>query len=191
MQNIYLLLMAGHETTINLITSTVHALLENSEKLATVLDGSHSWSKVIVESLSCASPVRYGLMRYATQTEDRDGIDVLETKIIPGEAVIVGHYASGRDPEIHEHSERLDLNRCSHQHLAFGYGAHCCLGAALGELEAEVVVGQLFARFPDVILATTDAIPTVGSILLYGLQRLPASLRAGVQTGVKEVAIRA
>ncbi|WP_328392502.1 cytochrome P450 [Streptomyces sp. NBC_00390] len=68
---------------------------------------------------------------------------------------------------------------------------HYCLHAALGKLEAEVAVGQLFVRFPDVILATTDAIPTMGSISLYGLQRLLASFCAGDQARVKEVAIRA
>jgi cytochrome P450 len=169
-QTVFLLLIAGHETTVNLLTSTVQTLLKNPSLVASVHDGAHSWAEVVEEGLRHSSPVRYGLMRYATEDVEIGGV-----KIARGEPVIVGHYAASRDPEVHENPEQFDLDRTSHQHLAFGHGAHYCLGAALARLEAEVALRLLFTRFPELRLAS-DKVDSMRSISLQGITKLPVYL---------------
>ncbi|MFE2141001.1 cytochrome P450 [Streptomyces sp. NPDC059456] len=170
LQTMFLLLIAGQETTVLLITGTVHSLLSDPEQLDAVRAGAVGWSDVVEEGLRHSSPVRYALMRYATED-----IEIGGTEIRRGEAVIAALFAAGRDGAVHENAHRFDLGRPTRQHLAFGHGAHYCLGATLAKLEAEVALEALFARFPHIGLAGDD-FPSMRSIALQGLEALPVRL---------------
>ncbi|MFD9356977.1 cytochrome P450 [Streptomyces sp. NPDC060031] len=171
LQTMFLLLIAGQETTVILIVNTVHSLLSDPSQVAAVRAGTHTWSDVVDEGLRHSSPVRYALMRYATENVEIGGVSIAK-----GEPVIAALFAAGRDPLVHENADRFDLDRSSRQHLAFGHGSHYCLGATLAKLEAEVALGALFSRFPHLALATDD-LTTVRSIPLQGLAALPVLLR--------------
>ncbi|MFG2981116.1 cytochrome P450 [Streptomyces sp. NPDC048258] len=172
-QTMFLLLIAGQETTVILITNTVHSLLSDPSQVAAVRAGTHTWSDVVDEGLRHSSPVRYALMRYATENVEIGGVTIAK-----GEPVIAALFAAGRDPEVHENADRFDLDRSSRQHLAFGHGAHYCIGATLAKLEAEVALGALFTRFPHLALATDD-LTTMRSIPLQGFEALPVLLQGG------------
>jgi cytochrome P450 len=152
-ETLFLILIAGHETTIHAITNTVHALLENRAALRATLaadDPDAAWTDVIEEGLRYASPTRHALLRYAL-------------------------VAAGRDPERHSQAEAFDVTRpTSRDHVAFGYGAHYCLGARLAKIETEVALRGLFSRFPDLTLATAPH--RLRSISLQGFQSLPVHL---------------
>ncbi|MFB6811381.1 cytochrome P450 [Streptomyces sp. NPDC056387] len=170
LQTMFLLLIAGQETTVLLITGTVHSLLNDPQQLDAVRAGAFTWSDVVEEGLRHSSPVRYALMRYATED-----IEIGGTAIRRGDAVIAALFAAGRDGEVHDGAHRFDLGRSTRHHLAFGHGAHFCLGATLARLEAEVALEMLFSRFPRIGLAGDD-VPSMRSIALQGLQALPVRL---------------
>ncbi|MCX4524147.1 MULTISPECIES: cytochrome P450 [unclassified Streptomyces] len=170
-QTMFLLLIAGQETTVALITGTVHSLLSDPSQVAAVVAGTHTWADAVEEGLRHSSPVRYALMRYATEDVQIGGVTIEK-----GEPVIAALFAAGRDPQVHENADRFDLDRAARHHLAFGHGSHYCLGANLARLEAEVALGALFARFPGLALAD-EAPTTVASIPLQGLQNLPVRLQ--------------
>ncbi|MGA5411529.1 cytochrome P450 family protein [Streptomyces lavendulocolor] len=170
---VFLLVIAGHETTVNLITSAVHALLTDPAALDAARSGQVTWDDVVDETLRHSPPVRYALMRYATKD-----ITIGGAAIAAGEPVIAALYAAGRDPNVHEHPDTYDLARSTRrEHLAFGYGAHYCLGSLLARQEAILALEALFTCFPDLTAAgPAEAFP---SIPLYGRDTLPVRLRAG------------
>ncbi|MEU2431379.1 cytochrome P450 [Streptomyces sp. NPDC007861] len=169
-QTMFLILIAGHETTVNLVTSVARTLLKDRSLLDPVRDATRTWADVVEEGLRHSPPVRYTLMRYA-----KEDLELAGVKVARGTALVVSHFGIGRDPDTHHDPERFDLDRPTRRHLAFGHGAHYCLGAALGRLEAAVALEELFARFPDLTLAT-DPEP-LPSIALHGLKTLPVELR--------------
>jgi cytochrome P450 len=171
-QTLFLLVIAGHETTVNLITNAVHALATHPEQLAAVRSGAATWDDVVEETLRYASPVRHALMRYATRDADVAGVAVAQ-----GEPVIVSLHAVGHDPQHHENPNTFNVSRPTRRdHLAFGYGAHYCPGALLARTEAAIALEGLFTRFPDLRLA--DGAKVFPSISLYGFDTLPVSLHA-------------
>jgi cytochrome P450 len=170
---VFLLVIAGHETTVNLVTSAVHALLTHPEARDAVRSRQATWDDVIDETLRHSPPVRYALMRYATKDITIGGVSIAE-----GEPVIAALYAAGRDPNVHEDPDTYDLHRpMRREHLAFGYGAHYCLGSLLARQEATIALDALFTRFPD--LTTAGPAEVFPSIPLYGRDTLPVRLRAG------------
>ncbi|WP_235502920.1 cytochrome P450, partial [Kitasatospora sp. Root187] len=138
-----LMLVAGHETTLNLITNAVRALLAHPAQLAQVLDGTYSWAAVVEETLRYDSPVGQFPLRYATED-----IQVGDVTIRQGEALIASYASAGRDEEHFADADRFDLSRKPAKHLSLGHGPHFCLGAGLARLEAETALRQLFTRFP-------------------------------------------
>lgn len=171
-QVLFLLVIAGHETTINLITNAVYALARNPEQLAAVRSGAATWHDVVDETLRTASPTRWLLMRYASQDVDIAGVTISE-----GEPVIASVYAAGHDPARHDEPEAFDVSRPTRRdHFAFGYGAHYCIGAILARQEAVIALEALFDRFPDLHLAATPH--AFASIPLAGLDALPVFLTA-------------
>ncbi|MGA5730419.1 cytochrome P450 family protein [Streptomyces seoulensis] len=152
-----LLIVAGHETTLNLITNAVRALCAHRDQLALVRSGAASWADVVEETLRWDSPVSYFPFRYPVRDLDVDG------KTIPaGTPVLAGYSAAGRDRAAHgQDADRFDVTRPARadavRHLSLGHGAHYCLGAPLARLEATVALERLFARFPDLELAAPEA----------------------------------
>ncbi|MEV5734388.1 cytochrome P450 [Streptomyces sp. NPDC052292] len=152
-----LMIIAGHETTLNLITNAVRALCGHRDQLDLVRSGGASWADVVEETLRWDAPVSYFPFRYPVRDLTLDG-----TLIPAGTPVLAGYSAAGRDEAAHgPDAGRFDVTRParpgSARHLSLGHGAHYCLGAPLARLEATVALERLFTRFPGLELAVPDA----------------------------------
>ncbi|RKT11382.1 cytochrome P450 [Streptomyces sp. 1114.5] len=167
---LFLMIGAGYETTVNLISSAVQALLNHPENLTRVREGAISWQDVVEETLRIEGPVMHIPMRVALEDIDL-GEGVLIRK---GDAISLGFAAAGRDPELHPQCpESFDPTRSSKEHLAFGHGPHFCLGAHLARLEAEVALTTLFRRLPELALAHPGEQPArLKSLIINGPESL-------------------
>jgi cytochrome P450 len=173
LDQVALLYIAGHETTVNLIGNGTHALLRHPDQLARLrADTDGLIQKAVDELLRFDAPV---------QMSRRITIDAVELggrSIEPGAFVVVALASANRDPaHFGPTADALDLGRSdASSHLAFGGGHHYCLGASLAKLEAQVAIGSLVRRFPTIELAGDPA--WNGRINLRGLQHLPLTVRA-------------
>lgn len=166
------MLGAGHETTLNLLDHAVTALLTHPDQLAAVRRGDVEWSDVVEESLRWQAPIASLPLRYAVEDIDVDGVTIRK-----GDAILPGYAAANRDPERHEDADRFDVTRSDKEHLAFGHGAHFCLGAPLARLEASIALPALFDRFPDLSLAVEpERLRPVESFIANGHRELPVFL---------------
>ncbi|MYW69968.1 cytochrome P450 [Streptomyces sp. SID8379] len=173
-----LFVVAGHETTLNLITNAVRALCGHREQLDLVREGAATWSDVVEETLRWDSPVSYFPFRYPTRDLTVDG-----TVIPRGTPVLAGYSGAGRDVDAHgADAARFDVTRpAKGRHLSLGHGAHYCLGAPLARLEATVALERLFARFPALDLAVPDdELPAHSGFVGNSVRRLP--VRPGPST---------
>jgi cytochrome P450 len=170
----WLLLVAGHETTVNLIGSGVLALLLNPAELARLRADPALLSGAVEELLRYVSPVNDATYRFAGEPMELGGVP-----IGPGEVVLVSLSGANRDPSRYADPEGLDVGRDSAGHLAFGHGVHYCLGAPLARLEAEIAFGALLERYPSMALAIRpEALRWRPSSLIHGLESLPVRLNA-------------
>ncbi|MFI8533566.1 cytochrome P450 [Streptomyces aquilus] len=179
LDTLVLMVSAGHETTVNLLDNAVHALLTHPGQLALVRAGQASWDDVIEETLRAEAPVASLPLRYAVTDLDLAELGGPEGAVIrAGEAILAAYAAAGRDPGHHgEDADVFDVTRADKDHLAFGYGAHHCLGAPLGRLEARVALPALFARFPGLALAVAPGeLEPVDSFISHGHRSLPVRL---------------
>ncbi|MFB7556791.1 cytochrome P450 family protein [Streptomyces brevispora] len=170
-----LTIIAGHETTLNLITNAVRALCTHRDQLALVRSGSASWANVVEETLRWDSPVSYFPFRYPTRDLRIGG-----TVIPKGTPVLAGYSAAGRDTSAHgPDAGRFDITRTdAARHLSLGHGAHYCMGAPLARMEATAALEQLFTRFPDLDLAVPESeLPRHATFVGNSVQRLPVRLR--------------
>lgn len=170
-----LMIVAGHETTLNLITNAVRALCAHRDQLELVLDGKASWLDVVEETLRYDAPVAYFPFRYPT----RD-LPVGDTVIPRGTPVLAGYAAAGRDPKVHgEDADRFDVTREKTRNLSLGHGPHYCLGAPLARMEATIALERLFTRFPDLDLAQAEEdLPRHGSFVGNSVHILPVKVGA-------------
>lgn len=148
-----LMLVAGHETTLNLITNAVRALLAHPAQLKLVLDGAVEWSAVVEETLRYDSPVGQFPLRYAAEDIRVGGVLIRR-----GEALLASYAAAGRDAAHYPDADVFDLTRQPARHLSLGHGPHFCLGSGLARLEAETALRSLFGRFPG-LRAAEGAVP--------------------------------
>jgi cytochrome P450 len=165
-----LLFVAGHETTTNLIGNAVLALLRNPDELRRLRDDPSLIRTGIEECLRYDSPVQF------TARITTADLEVGGHPIGAGEQVIVIVGAANRDPSQFPDPERLDVGRPEKQnrHLSFAAGPHFCLGASLARIEAQVAIGTLLRRLPDLELITTA--PTYREhFVLRGVQELRVS----------------
>ena len=168
----FLLLVAGHETTVNLIASGVLALLLNPGELARLRADHSLLGAAVEELLRYVNPVNNATFRFTGEPVEIGGVP-----IGPGEVVLVSLSGANRDPSRYADPERLDLGRDSGGHLAFGHGIHYCLGAPLARLEAEIAFTGLLERFGSMTLAVApDALRWRPSTLIHGLESLPVRL---------------
>ncbi|GAB2514248.1 cytochrome P450 family protein [Nocardia heshunensis] len=175
-ETLMLVVNAGHETTVNLLDQAVVALLTHPEQLAAVVAEQASWADVIEETLRYQSPVAHLPLRYAVEDIEIDGVTIPK-----GEAILASYAGAGRDPKIHgESADAFDIAReTKDQHLAFGHGAHHCLGAPLARMEAAIALPALFERFPNLRLATdATELKPLGSFISNGHTSLPVLLTA-------------
>ncbi|MEV0413692.1 cytochrome P450 [Streptomyces sp. NPDC050448] len=166
----FLLLIAGHETTVNLISNGTRALLAHPDQLAALradydglLDGA------IEEMLRYDGPVQNTTYRYA-----REDMEIGGTAIPAGATVLVSLAGADRDPERYENPDTFDIRRAPQGHLAFGHGLHFCIGAPLARMEGRIAIRGLLERFPDLAEDPAGDPPTwIGASLIRGVTRLP------------------
>ena len=164
-----LLLIAGHETTRNLIGNGIYTLMRHPEALAEVRASETAARAAVEEVLRYESPVQaYG----RAATED---IDYGSVRIPAGSAVFFIIAAAHRDPRHVADPDRFDVHRKHNRHLAFGTDAHVCLGSTLARLEGQIAIGETLRRFPA--LALMDTAPDWSRIYaLRGLRRMRVRL---------------
>jgi cytochrome P450 len=164
----FLLLIAGHETTINLIGNGMLALLRHPDQLHRLQEQPVLICSAVEELLRYDSPVQMTL-RIASGAVELGGVALDE-----GEGLWAMIGAANRDPERFADPDRLDVARPDPRHLSFGGGPHFCLGAPLARLEGQIVIGMLVQRFPTLRL-TTDMVQWRPNPGLRGLESLPVA----------------
>lgn len=170
---VFLLIVAGHETTVSLIGNGALALLDHPDEKARLAADPALLEPAVEELLRFAGPLVLATERYAS-----DDLEVAGVTIPRGELVYVALASANRDERQFPDPDRLDLAREPNRHLAFGHGIHFCLGAPLARLEARIAFGRLLARFPDFRLAADrDRLRWTGGLVLRGVQALPVSLQ--------------
>jgi cytochrome P450 len=166
-----LLLVAGHETTANMLALGTFALLTNPKQLAAVRDDPAVVEGAVEELLRYLTIIHIGPMRTALEDVELDG-----RLIKAGEAVTIAAAVANRDPERFGDSESLDVTRSAHGHLTFGHGVHQCLGQQLARTEMRVAYPALLRRFPGLRLAVPPQdVPMRSDMSIYGVHRLPVT----------------
>jgi cytochrome P450 len=166
-----LLLIAGHETTSNMLGLGTLALLRHPEQLALVRADPAATAPAIEELLRWISIVHTGVVR-TTTTE----VEIAGTRIGAGELVFCALPTANRDPALLADPERLDVRRGAPGHLAFGHGVHHCLGAPLARMEMRIAFPALLRRFPQLALAVPyEELSFRAYHFVYGLRALPVT----------------
>ncbi|WP_019854716.1 cytochrome P450 family protein [Actinopolyspora mortivallis] len=168
---VFLLLVAGHETTVNLIGNGTLALLDSPEQHEKLRTEPERAAKVVEEALRFDGPVNLATLRFTSEP-----VTVGEVEIPEGELVLVSLASANRDEDRFPDAQRFDQDRATGGHLAFGHGIHFCVGAPLARLEGEIALRQLSERFPNMTLAVPrEELRYRFSTLMRGLERLPVT----------------
>ena len=166
---VFLLLVAGHETTVNLIGNGVLALLQHPDQLEKLRDDPSLIKYAVEELLRYDGPVETSTERFA-----REDVRIGETVIPRGEMVLVVIAAADRDPDRFPDPDALDITRSDNKHLAFGKGIHHCLGAPLARMEGQIAIATLLRRMPELRLkGSPESLSWRSGMVLRGLQGLP------------------
>jgi cytochrome P450 len=167
---VFLMYLAGHVTTVNLVGNGVVALLTHPEQLAKFQANPELLAKgVVEETLRYWGPVDFIGRRIAKEDVELDG-----TVIAKGEEATVSLASANRDSERFANPELFDISRPdANRHVAFGKGIHVCLGAPLARVEGQVAFATLFRRYPELRLAVPAEEVTWGGSFLRGFARLP------------------
>lgn len=168
-----LLLIAGHETTANMIALGTLALLEHPDQLALLRDSDDPKlvASAVEELLRYLNITHNGRRRVALAD-----IELAGEHIRAGDGLIMANDVGNRDPRAFPEPDRLDLQRDARHHVAFGFGVHQCLGQPLARLELQIVYSTLYKRIPTLKLATpVDRIPFKHDGSVYGVYELPVT----------------
>jgi hypothetical protein len=166
-----LLLVAGHETTVNLIANGLLALLRNPGERARLQADAALAGSAVEELLRYDSPVQF------TSRHALADLDIGGRRVGAGETVVAVLGAANRDPARFPDPDRLDLARAPNRHVAFGGGIHFCLGAPLARMEARVAIPAMLARLPGLELGRQPPVRRA-TVTLRGLASLPVAFRA-------------
>jgi len=162
-----LLAVAGNETTRNLVSGGMLALMENPEQQARLVADPSLIPSAVEEMLRWVSPVMH-FRRTATRDTEIRG-----EKIREGDKVVMFYPSANRDEEVFPRAMSFDVTRAPNEHLAFGIGEHFCLGSKLARLEIRIIFEEILRRLPDISLAAP-----------------PRRLRSNFINGIKEVKVR-
>ncbi len=167
----FLLLVAGHETTVNLIGNGVLELLENPEQKERLVSNPGLAGSAVEEMLRYQSPVELSSFRWPSED-----IEIAGAHVPAGEAVVAGLLSANRDEKYFEDPDRFDIGRQPNRHMAFGHGIHFCLGAQLARMEAVIAIPLLLERMPGLRLAVSRGeLEWSEHILLRGMKAMPVA----------------
>ncbi|WFR60826.1 cytochrome P450 [Paenibacillus amylolyticus] len=168
-----LLIIAGHETTVNLIGNGILALLEHPEQRELLIKQPELIHNAIEEMLRYNGPVEFSTSRWALED-----IEFRGEHIAQGELVIVALDSANRDEQQFKDADIFDITREKSSHLAFGKGIHLCLGAPLARLEGEIAVSTLLNRFPNMQLqADVNELEWRPGMIVRGVKEIPVQLK--------------
>jgi cytochrome P450 len=168
---IFLLIVAGHETTVNLIGNGMLALFEHPEQRARLQEDPNLLKTAIEEMLRYYGPVEMSLTRWVRQDTELGG-----QRLRRGEQIMALLASANHDGEQFPNPEVFDISREPNRHAAFGTGIHSCLGATLARLEGQIAFATLLSRLPDLALAIPrDEIRWRDATFLRGLTQLPVT----------------
>jgi len=168
---IFLLIVAGHETTVNLIGNGILALFEHPQQLARLQEDQNLLKTAIEEMLRYYGPVEMSLTRWVRQDTELGGQHLRR-----GEQIMALLASANHDGEQFPNPEVFDISREPNRHAAFGTGIHSCLGATLARLEGQIAFATLLSRMPDLALAIPrDEIRWRDGTFLRGLVQLPVT----------------
>ncbi len=163
-----LLLIAGHETTVNLVGNGMRALLENQAVADSLRAEPSRLPAALDELLRFDGPTNTVTFRFTTDDIDLDGV------VVPAEhPVVVSPLAANRDPVRFPAPDALDIERDTSGAIPFGHGIHHCLGAALGRVEAQILFTELLTAVPELQLDDSQPLRYRRSMLVRGLETLP------------------
>jgi cytochrome P450 PksS len=169
MAMVFLLLIAGHETTVNLIGNGTLALLEFPGQMEKLRDDPGMIKSAVEELLRFHSPLDTATERYV-----REDLTLSGTALPRGSLVYAVLASANRDESQFERADQLDLARANNKHVSFGLGAHYCLGAPLARLEAQIAINTLLRRLPQLRLAIPhQELRWRKGLVLRGLETLP------------------
>ena len=168
---IVLLLIAGHETTVNLIGNGMLALMQHPEQLSQLQQNPELIKPAIEEILRYNGPVEWSTTRWVLEDLTLGG-----KQLHRGEQIFVVLNAGDHDPSHFNDPDSFDILRERNTHLAFGHGIHYCLGAPLARLEGQIAIGTLLRRMPNIQLdASPDSLTWRPSMFIRGLTSLPVT----------------
>jgi cytochrome P450 len=167
----FLLLLAGHETTANMLALGTFALLRHPDQMAALRADPSLADNAVEELLRYLSIIHIGPMRAALEDVELGG-----QVIKAGENVVISTPAANRDPEKFPNPDELDVHRSTAGHVAFGHGVHQCLGQQLARIEMRVGYPALLTRFPGLRLAVApEDVPLRTDMNIYGVHELPVA----------------
>jgi cytochrome P450 len=168
---IFLLIVAGHETTVNLIGNGTLALFEHPRQLVSLRENPHLLKSAIEEMLRYYGPVEVSLTRWIRQDTELGG-----QRMRRGEQIVALLASANHDETQFPNPDEFDISREPNRHIAFGTGIHSCLGATLARLEGQVAFATLLSRMPDLALAIPrHEVRWRDATFLRGLTQLPVT----------------
>jgi cytochrome P450 family 142 subfamily A polypeptide 1 len=178
-----LILIGGDETTRHVISGGVEELLAHPDQVAQLAaDPAGLMSGAVEEMLRWVTPIK-NMARVAT----RDVV-LAGAQIKSGQELILLYPSANRDEDVFEHADTFDITRSPNPHVAFGFGAHFCLGNQLARLELRVMVERVLARLPDLRLAVErGALPRRAANFISGIEEMPVAFTPTASLGVGPV----
>jgi 2-hydroxy-5-methyl-1-naphthoate 7-hydroxylase len=169
---LFLLLVTGHETTAHLLCAAIRALAIHPDQLDIVRAGTRTWADVVEETLRWDGPAANVLIRFPVEDLELAGV-----RLRKGDPVTVVYTAAGRDPRHHGiDAHRFDITREPRSHLSFGHGEHFCIGTHLARMDSQIALEELYRQFDVALAVPPDELTYTPSLLVNGLREVPVTL---------------
>ena len=172
-----LILIGGDETTRHVLSGGMYELLTHPDQFAQLVADRSKLPLAVEEMLRWVSPIK-NMARTMTRDVDLHG----ET-LRKGQKLLLLYPSANRDEAVFADPETFDIGRTPNDHMAFGFGAHFCLGNRLARMELTVMLDRLFERLPDLTLATDDPLPTREANFVSGYESMPVTFTPTAPVG--------